>query len=63
MDRYGYEYDGQKDIMKRVSGLVLDVKGSFEENHECCIRDHKVYGTTVKRQLFPSDKQDRYFRI
>ncbi len=27
------------------------------------IHEYKVYGTTVKKQLYPSDEKERYFHI
>ena len=45
---------GMKDLVK---SLVLEVKGSFEEDRRYSIRDHKVSGITVKRQLYPSDEK------
>ena len=41
----------------------MEVKGIFEEDRRCSIRDYKVSGTTVKRQLYPSDEKERYFHI
>ena len=64
MDKCGYEFvimmKGMKELVKR---LVLEVKGSFEENRAYSIRDYKVSGITVKRQLYPSDEKERYLHI
>lgn len=64
MDRCGYEFiimmKGMKGLVK---GLVLEVKGTFEEDRRYSIRDYKVSGITVKRQLYPSDEKERYFHI
>lgn len=64
MDRMGYDFiimmKGKKAL---VSDLVMEVKGIFEEDRRCSIRDYKVSGTTVKRQLYPSDEKERYFHI
>lgn len=64
MDRCGYEFvimmKGMKDLVRE---LVLEIKGTFEENREHSIRDYKVSGTTVRRRLYPSDTKDRYFHI
>lgn len=64
MDQCGYEFiimmKGMKDLVK---SLVLEVKGTFEENRAYSIRDYKVSGITVKRQLYPSDEKERYFHI
>ena len=51
---------GMKDLVK---SLVLEVKGTFEEDRRYSIRDYKVSGITVKRQLYPSDEKERYFHI
>lgn len=64
MDKYGYEFvimmKGMKELVK---GLVLEVKGTFEEDRRYSIRDYKVSGITVKKQLYPSDEKERYFHI
>ncbi len=64
MDRYGYDFvimmKGMKSLVK---DLVLEVKGSFEEDRGNSIRRYKVSGTTVKRKLFETDKKERYFHI
>jgi len=64
MDKCGYEFvimmKGMKELVK---SLVLEVKGTFEESREYSIRDYKVSGITVKRQLYPSDRKQRYFHI
>ena len=64
MDSCGYEFvimmKGMKDLVK---GLVLQVKGTFEESREHSIRDYKVSGITVRQRLYHSDKKDRYFHI
>ena len=64
MDKYGYEFvimmKGMKELVK---SLVLEVKGTFEEDRRYSIRDYKVSGITVKKQLYPSDEIERYFHI
>lgn len=64
MDKCGYEFvimmKGMKELVKN---LVLEVKGTFEENRAYSIRDYKVSGITVRRQLYPSDEKERYFHI
>lgn len=64
MDKCGYEFvimmKGMKELVK---SLVLEVKGTFEEDRRYSIRDYKVSGITVKRQLYPSDEKERYFHI
>ena len=64
MDQCGYDFvimmKGMKPLVKE---LVDDVKGRFEDKREYSIRDYNVSGITVKRQLYPSDKHERYFHI
>lgn len=64
MDKCGYEFvimmKGMKELVKN---LVLEVKGTFEEDRRYSIRDYKVSGITVKKQLYPSDEKERYFHI
>jgi transposase len=64
MDKCGYDFvimmKGKKELVK---SLVAEVKGTFEESREHSIRDYKVSGITVKRQLYPSDEKERYFHI
>lgn len=64
MDKYGYEFvimmKGMKELVK---SLVLEVKGTFEEDRRYSIRDYKVSGITVKKQLYPSDEKECYFHI
>lgn len=64
MDKCGYEFvimmKGMKELLK---SLVLEVKGTFEEDRRYSIRDYKVSGITVKKQLYPSDEKERYFHI
>ena len=64
MDKYGYEFvimmKGMKELVK---SLVLEVKGTFEEDRRYSIRDYKVSGIIVKKQLYPSDEKERYFHI
>lgn len=64
MDKCGYHFvimmKGMKDL---VNELVLKVKGSFEERRECAVKEYHVYGTTVKKHLYPSDDRERYFHI
>ena len=53
----GYEFVIMMKGMKQlVKSLVLEVKGTFEENRRYSIRDYKISGITIKRQLYPSDE-------
>lgn len=64
MDENGYEFiimmKGMKSLVKE---LVLEKKGSFEDKRKYSIRDYKVSGITVHRQLYASDEKERYFHI
>ena len=64
MDKCGYDFvimmRGSKSI---VSEIIKEKKGTFEEKRENSIREYKVSGITVKRQLYASDEKERYFHI
>ena len=64
MDSKGYEFIIMvKGMKKLVRDLVLEVHGTFEQSRSTSIRAFKVNGTTVRRQLYPSDEHERYFHI
>ena len=64
MDEYGYSFIIMiKGMAKLVDRLVLENKGTFEEERKYSIRRHRVYGTTVKDRLYLDDERDRYFHI
>ncbi len=46
-----------------VSELVLQVRGTFEDDRDCNIYDYDVYGTTVEKKLYVTEEKDRYFHI
>ena len=64
MDKCGYDFvimmRGSKSI---VSEIIKEKKGTFEELRENSIREYKVSGITIKRQLYASDEKERYFHI
>jgi len=64
MDKNGYDFiimvKGCKDL---VNKLVLEHKGSFEEEWENTIPYYDVNGVTVQSTLFASDEKQRYFHI
>jgi len=64
MDRCGYSFvimiKGMADL---VSSLILENKGSFENKRSCDMNGFGVYGKTVKRRLYETDKKERYFHI
>ena len=64
MDKCGYDFVIMAKGMKQfVSEIINENKGSFEESRVHSIRAYKTNGMTVKKQLFPSDKKERYFHI
>lgn len=52
MDKCGYEFiimmEGMKELVK---SLILEVKGTFEEDRKYSIRDYKVSGIIVKNNF------------
>lgn len=64
MDSYNYDFVIMvKGMEKLVSEMVLENKGTFEEEVKYGIRSHRVYGKTVKGKLYADDEKDRYFHI
>ena len=64
MDSKGYDFVIMvKGMKKLVRELILEVHGTFEQSRATSIRAFKVNGTTVKRQLYPSDEKKRYFHV
>ncbi len=64
MDRNEFDFIIMMKGMKTlVRDLVMEVKGSFEEDRQNSIREYKVSGTTVQRKLFETDKKERCFHI
>ena len=64
MDKCGYDFVIMvKGMKKFVNKIILENKGKFEDNRAHSIREYKTNGMTVKEQLFPSDKEERYFHI
>jgi len=64
MDENGYDFVIMAKGMKEfISKLVLQMKGTFEDDRRNSIRAYKVSGTTVKARLYATDKKDRYFHI
>lgn len=64
MDDNGYDFviivKGMKSL---VSELVLEARGSFENDRRNSIWAFKASGTMIKRKLYASDKKERYFHI
>ena len=64
MDDSGYDFVIMaKGMKKLVRSLVLEVRGTFEDDRKSSIRAYKVSGTTVKRELYADDEKKRYFHI
>lgn len=64
MDQCGYSFvimvKGRK---KLVQDVITELKGTFEKKRANLISEFEIYGTTVKRKIFESDKKERYFHI
>lgn len=64
MDRCGYDFVIMvKGMASFVQELILRNRGQFEEKRECYIRNHQVYGTTITKKLYGTDKKERYFHL
>lgn len=64
MDACGYSFVMMtKGLASFVSNMILEIRGSFEDDRDCNIYNYSVYGTTVKKKLYATDKKDRYFHI
>lgn len=64
MDKCGYDFViMMKGMKSMVRELIFENKGSFEEERSCSIRQYKSSGKTIKRRLFASDENERYFHL
>lgn len=64
MDRMGYDFVMMvKGRQRLISSLVTSVKGTFEKDRRCHVREYGVYATTVKAKLYPEDSAERHFHI
>lgn len=64
MDKNGYDFVIMvKGMARFVKSLVGEVHSSFENKRDYSIRKHRLYGRTVKKMLYGSDKQERYFHV
>ena len=52
-----------KGMKKLVRELVLQKRGTFEDDRRNSIRAYKVSGTTVKHKLYADEEKERYFHI
>lgn len=64
MDRCGYEFVIMvKGMASFVNQLILEHKGTFESKRIYNIPTYNLYGMTVKKKLYLTDKTERYFHI
>lgn len=64
MDHNGYDFIIMvKGMKKLVREIVLKVNGTFEQDRSKSIPKFHMNGTTVERQLYPSDEKKRYFHV
>ena len=64
MDQNGYSFVIMvKGIASLIRQLITENKGSFEEEWNNSISEYGVYGKTIKRRLYASDNQERYFHL
>lgn len=64
MDHCGYSFIIMvKGMASFVNQLVLEHKGTFENKRVHNISEYRVYGITVKKQLYETDEKERYFHI
>lgn len=64
MDQCGYSFVIMvKGMASFVCQLIRENKGSFEEEWTNSISEYGVYGKTIKRKMYASDKKDRYFHL
>ena len=64
MEKNSYEFIIMvKGCKSLVSSLITSVRNSFEANRSCSIRTYKVYGITLKANLFEDDRLEKYFHI
>ena len=52
-----------KGMASLIRQLITENKGSFEEEWNNSISEYGVYGKTIKRRLYASDNQERYFHL
>ena len=64
MDECGYSFVIMvKGMASFVHQLITEHKGSFEEEWACSISEYGVYGKTIKRKLYATDRKERYFHL
>lgn len=64
MDSCGYDFVIMaKGLKAFISDMILENKGSFENNRSSSIREYGTNGMTIRSRLFPSDEKERYMHI
>ncbi len=64
MDKCGYDFVIMvKGKASLVNQLVFENKGTFESKRAHFIKGYQTYGKTIKRKLYVTDKNDRYFHV
>lgn len=64
MDEHGFDFIIMvKGCRKLVNELILEKRGTFEDEWECSIPYYGVNGTTVKAPLYATDEKERYFHL
>ena len=64
LEENGYSFimmlKGKADLVQK---WILENKGSFETSRACNIPTYGVYGKTIKKKLFATDKEPRYIHL
>lgn len=64
MDECGYSFlimvKGMKSFVK---DLIGEVSGSFEKKRGSYISEYNVYGTTIRKKFYLTDRKDRYWHV
>lgn len=64
MDEHGYSFIIMvKGMASLVNDLIFEKKGTYENKWLNHIDEYGVYGITVQKKLYVSDKKDRFFHM
>ena len=64
MDEHGYDFVIMaRGVRKLVSAAVMSVRGKFETDRDCAVREYGVYGTTVRAKLYADDTKERSIHV
>lgn len=64
MDECGYSFVIMVKGMKSfVKDLIGEVSGSFEKKRGSYISEYNVYGTTIRKKFYLTDRKDRYWHV